>query len=125
MSTCLCCREIGKVMASTHVSGFGVQKKSRRSEASAELAVGLSAFEQSKGKCIPLGEAACVVGMQMVSAVVTREQLRWVARVAQDLVEIDHTIEFTAGANPIVDLLAHPFLLRREKSDRRVRGRHS
>lgn len=49
--------------------------------------------------------------MQMVSAVVAGKQLRGVTRIAHSLVEINHSIEFTAAANPGVDLLTNRFLL--------------
>jgi len=48
-------------------------------------------FEQREGDRTPLGDATRIVGMQVVSAVVSREQSRGVARVPQDLVEIDHS----------------------------------
>src|SRR5258707_716289 len=53
----------------------------------------------------------------MVSAVVNSEQPRRVARVSQDLVEIDHSIEFSAAAHPGVDLLTHAFFLGSIKGD--------
>src|SRR6476660_7117054 len=59
--------------------------------------------------------------MQVVSAVVTREQLRGAARVQQNRVEIDRAVEFTAAKDPGVDLLAHAFFLGSVKSDRRRR----
>jgi hypothetical protein len=45
--------------------------------------------------------------MKMVSAVVTREQLRGVARVTQNRIEIDDAVESTAAEDPSVDLLSH------------------
>ena len=66
---------------------------------------------QRKGNRIPRGDVTCIVGMQMVSAVVNREQSRWVARVLQNHVEIEDIIEFTAAAYPVVDLLTHDFFL--------------
>src|SRR5216684_6104795 len=78
------------------------------------------AFEQRKGNRIPLGGATGIIGMQMVSAVVNSQQSRGVARVLQDLVEIDHSIEFSAAAHPGVDFLTHAFFLGSIKS---VRGR--
>src|SRR5205085_649221 len=59
------------------------------------------------------------IGMQMVSAVVSREQLRGVARVSHNLVEINHCIEFSAVADPSVHLLPHLFFLRSGKADQR------
>src|ERR1700685_3656208 len=47
--------------------------------------------------------------MQMVSAVVFRKQLRGMAWVTQDGIEVDHTIELTTTANPVVNLLTYRF----------------
>src|SRR5437868_8132208 len=58
--------------------------------------------------------------MQMVSAVVSREQLRGVARVSHNLVEINHCIEFSAVADPSVHLLPHLFFLGSGKADQRL-----
>ena len=69
------------------------------------------ALEQHKGKGIPFGNATRIIGMQVVSAVVCRKQLRGMALVTQDRIEIDHTIEFTTPTNPIVNLLAYGFPL--------------
>ena len=55
--------------------------------------------------------------MQVVSAVVTREQLRGVARVPQNQVEIDHSIEFGAAQDPVVNLLTCGFPFGSIKSD--------
>lgn len=49
--------------------------------------------------------------MQMVSAVVGGRDLRAVARVPHGLVEIDHSIKFTAAVDPGVDLFSHAFFL--------------
>src|SRR5260370_11813305 len=76
------------------------------------------AFEQRKGNRIPLGGATGIIGMQMVSAVVNSQQSRGVVRVLQDLVEIDHSIEFSAAAHPGVDLLTHAFFVGSIKGDR-------
>ena len=58
----------------------------------------------------------------MVSTVINRGQSRWVARVPQNLVEIEDIIEFTAAAYPVVDLLTHDlthdFFLGTIKGDR-------
>jgi hypothetical protein len=54
--------------------------------------------------------------MQVVSAVVFRKQLRGLAWVTQDGIEVDHTIEFTTTANPVVDLLPYGFPLGSIKS---------
>src|SRR5215472_8373541 len=47
----------------------------------------------------------------MVSTVVSGQNLRRMARVTYCFVEIDHSIEFAAAANPSVDFLADLFLL--------------
>jgi hypothetical protein len=44
-------------------------------------AIGLVAFEQREGNGIPLGDATCIIGMQVVSAVVSGKQLCGVAGV--------------------------------------------
>src|SRR5438445_309099 len=77
------------------------------------------ASEQCKRNRISLGAAACIVGMQMVSTVVIREQLRRVTRIADNRIEIHHAVEFFAAQNPGVDLLSHPFFRRSVESDRR------
>jgi hypothetical protein len=59
--------------------------------------------------------------MQMVSTVVSREQLRRMSRIAYNRIEINHAVEFFAAENPGVDLLSHPFFLRSVESDRRPR----
>jgi hypothetical protein len=59
--------------------------------------------------------------MQMVSTVVSREQLRRMSRIAYNRIEINHAVEFFAAENPGVDLLSHPFFLRSVQSDRRPR----
>src|SRR5215469_9697063 len=79
------------------------------------------ALEQCKRNRLSLGTAACIVGMQMVSTVVCREQLRRVIRIAYNRIEINHAVEFFAAENPGVDLLSHPFFLRSVESDRRPR----
>src|SRR5262249_5773191 len=59
-----------------------------------------------------------------VSAVVRRQQPRGPARVSQDLVKIDHRIEFTAAADPGIDLLTHELFLRGVEADSgRAKGR--
>jgi hypothetical protein len=55
--------------------------------------------------------------MQVVSAVVFRKQLRGMAWVTQDRVEVHHTIEFTTAANPVVDLVTSGFPIGSIKSD--------
>ena len=52
------------------------------SDLSASVESSLIALEQCERNRIPLGAAACIVGMQMVSTVVIREQLRRVTRIA-------------------------------------------
>src|SRR5262249_59422084 len=60
----------------------------------------------------------------MISAVVRRQQPRGLARVSQDLVKIDHRIEFTAAADPGIDLLTNEFFLWGVEADSgRVKGR--
>src|SRR5262249_46164667 len=60
----------------------------------------------------------------MISAVVRRQQPRGPARVPQDLVKIDHRIEFTAAADPGIDLLTHElFLWGVEADSGRAKGR--
>ena len=81
------------------------------------LGAGLVGFEQCQGNRISLGEAPCIIGMQMVSTVVTWKQLRRVARVPQDRVEIDYRIEFTAAEDPLVNPLPLGFPLGSIKSD--------
>ena len=76
------------------------------------------AFEQRKRNRIPLGNVSCIVDVQMISAVVSRQQLRGVAWVAHDFVEIDHSVEFAAAADPGVDLLTNLFILGSVKADR-------
>src|ERR1700730_8753657 len=80
--------------------------------------LGLMASQQRKGNRIPRGDVTCIIGMQMVSAVVNREQSRGVARVPQNHVEIENIIEFSAAAYPVVDLLPHDFFLGTIKGDR-------
>src|SRR4029077_21287587 len=79
------------------------------------------ALEQCDRNRISLRTTACIIGMQMVSTVVIREQLRRVIRIAYNRIEIHHAIEFLAAENPGVDLLSHPFFLRSIESDRRPR----
>src|SRR5258707_14980121 len=88
---------------------------------SASVESSLMALEQCERNRIPLGAAACIVGMQMVSTVVIREQLRRVTRIAYNRIEIHHAVEFFAAENPGVDLLSHPFFLRSVESDPRPR----
>src|SRR5260370_13872115 len=62
--------------------------------------------------------------MQMIVGIVTREQPRGMARVPQNLVEIDHSIKLSAGADTGVDLLTHHFFLGGIKAERgRSEGR--
>jgi hypothetical protein len=74
-----------------------------------------------QGNRLSLRAAPCIVGMQMVSTVVSREQLRRMSRIAYNRIEINHAVEFFAAENPGVDLLSHPFFLRSVQSDRRPR----
>src|SRR5215468_5825282 len=78
------------------------------------------ALEQREGNGIPLGNATRIIGMQVVSAVVFRKQLRGMAWVTQDHIEIDHTIEFTTAANPVVNLLTHGFPLGKDLKWRQI-----
>src|SRR5690242_11442042 len=57
----------------------------------------------------------------MVSTVVDREQSRRMARVSQHFVEIDYSIEFSAAAYPVIDLLTYDFFLGTIKGDWRRR----
>jgi hypothetical protein len=66
--------------------------------------------EQSQGKRIPLGNAARVIGMHVIAAIINWEQSRRLARVAQNGVKIGDAIEFISTANPVVDLLADALL---------------
>jgi hypothetical protein len=79
------------------------------------------ALERFKRNRLSLRAAPCILGMQMVSTVVNREQLRRMSRIACNRIEINHAVEFFAAENPGVDLLSHPFFLRSEESDRRPR----
>src|SRR5580765_6798459 len=79
------------------------------------------ALEQSETNRISLGAAACIVGMQMVSTVVIREQLRRVTGIAYNRIKVHHAVEFFAAENPGVDLLSHPFFLQSVESARRSR----
>src|SRR6266481_1985926 len=74
------------------------------------------ALEQRNGNGIALSNATRIIGMQVVSAVICMKQLRRMAWVTQDRIEIDHTIEFTTAANPVVNLLTHGFPLGSIKS---------
>src|SRR5438309_12035854 len=58
--------------------------------------------------------------MQVISAVVTRQDLRGVAWVAHDGIEIKNSIKCLPGANPGVDFLTHGFFFRSVKGERRV-----
>jgi len=51
-------------------------------------------------ECPPIALYPASLGLQMVAAVECRQQLRRVVRIAHHLVEIDHGVEFAAGANP-------------------------
>src|SRR5262245_42922931 len=78
----------------------------------AQAACNFSSFcEQRKGNGIPLRNTTRIVGMQMVSTVVCRKQLCGMAWVTQDRIEINRPIEFTAAANPVVNLLTYGFPL--------------
>src|SRR5262249_18580427 len=67
-----------------------------------------------------LGDVASVVDVQMIAAVIQREQPRRVARVAHNFVEIHDGVEFAASADPRVDLVPRCFFLRREEMDLRM-----
>src|SRR5215475_8212358 len=54
--------------------------------------------------------------MQVVSTVVCGKQLRAMAWVPQNRIEIDHAIEFTTAENPRVNLLTYRFPLGSIKS---------
>src|SRR5262250_2560318 len=88
-----------------------------RTVGSSEKLASFFECEDSTRDRIPFRAAACIVGMQMVSAVVARQQLLWVAWVSQNSVKVHHAIEFAAAENPLVDLLAHTFFLGSVESD--------
>src|ERR1035441_8267710 len=44
--------------------------------------------------------------MQVIAAVIGREEADWLIRIAHDLVEIDHAVEGLAGADPFIHSLA-------------------
>src|SRR5437016_4093371 len=73
-------------------------------------------FEQLKGNRVAFGNVTCVVDMQMVSAVEAGQYLHRAIRITHSGVEIDHAIEFTAVANPRVDLPPHLFIFGTEKA---------
>ena len=50
--------------------------------------------------------------MQVIAAVVDRQELCRMIRVAHDRVEIDHSVERVAGADPLVDHLTLGLVLR-------------
>ena len=62
---------------------WNLEKLGQTCRPSASVASSLMALEQCERNPIPLGAAACIVGMQMVSTVVIREQLRRVTRTIQ------------------------------------------
>ena len=51
--------------------------------------------------------------MKVISASVRRQKTRRVSRVAQHQIRIDHTIEYAARADPLIERLAFRFVLRR------------
>src|SRR5215475_3136716 len=65
--------------------------------------------EENEGKGVGFDGAAGVVGMEVVAAVVSGEELRGTGRVAQNFVQIDDGIEFAATKNPGIDPLARGF----------------
>ena len=67
----------------------------------------LLTIKQRQRKRISLSDAARIVRVEVVSTVVTWTQLCWVIWVTQDLVKIDHGIEFAAAPNPVVYLLTN------------------
>src|SRR5947209_12279981 len=62
--------------------------------------------EQPQVNCLGQDPGALVVGMEVVTAVVSREKARWNAGVLHRLVEIDHCVECLAGTNPGINCLA-------------------
>src|SRR4030095_8715191 len=56
---------------------------------------------------------ARIVRMQMITAVIFGFQSRRMSRVLQRLVKIEVAIEFSGGANPLVDCLPRDFLFGR------------
>src|SRR6266478_6711249 len=66
------------------------------------------------------GPIPCIVWMQMIPAVVLRQQAPWTIRIANDGVEVDDGIELVRGAHPRVQLLARCFFLGRVEAGHRV-----
>src|SRR5262249_29757112 len=63
-----------------------------------------------------LGDISRVIDMQMVAAVIARRDSRRTIGIAQHLIEIDHSIEQGALADPRVNLLTHLFFFRAVKA---------
>src|SRR5580698_5544934 len=62
--------------------------------------------KQAKRNRIRHGAIPCRGRMQMIAAIVSRQQLIGMLRVGHNLVEIDHRIEVPIGSNPPVHSLA-------------------
>ena len=58
------------------------------------------------------GAAACNVGMKVIAAVVGRQKMRWLTRIAQRQVGIDDAVECSARANPSIERLTRRFVRR-------------
>src|SRR6266700_6069998 len=71
----------------------------------------LATLEQGQGDGVGLGDVAGVVYVQVVAAVVSGQDLCGTVRVADGFVKIDYAIEFAAGADPSVDVLADLLVL--------------
>jgi len=77
-------------------------------------------FKEPEGNGISFCEAAGVVRVQVISAVVGRKQLRGAGGVAQDRVQVHYGIKFVTAKNPSVDLLASCFALGSVEVDGRL-----
>ena len=66
----------------------------------------LAAVEHAERNSLPRGGIPGIVGMQMVTAVVGRKQPGRVVGVAHGLVKINNSVEFAAGAVPLLQCRA-------------------
>jgi hypothetical protein len=95
--------------------GFRCSRNANVPVGSGGLALHLMA-EQGKGNR-RRRDVTCIIRVQMVSAVVKREESRRVTRIPHNRVEIDHGIEFGAAQHPLTDLLTNHFLSGVKKVD--------
>lgn len=72
--------------------------------------------KQRKRNDVPLGNRSRVVRVQVVPAVVPRQQSRGAGGIPYRSVEIDDSIEFTAAAHPRVDRLPGLLIIRTIKA---------